>query len=243
MKTTAIVQARLGSERLPGKVLKDLCGKPVLEHVVRRLRKASLLDEVIVAIPDAAKDDVLARFCEERGYTLSRGSEQDVLSRYLNAARAHGADIIVRITSDCPLIDPAIVDQVLTAHRKDPVVEYTCNVLERSFPRGVDTEVVSMACLERLDKEARVSLYREHVTNYMHDHRDAFRTRNVLRPGGDRSDLRICIDTQEDFDLVRGVMQGAGEDAGIEAVIDFLDKHPQIARLNAAIRQKPHLMR
>ena len=245
MRTVAIVQARMGSQRLPGKALKDLCGKPILQHVVERLRLARRLDEVVVAIPDAKKDDVLAEFCNKQGYSLFRGNEQDVLLRYWEAAGVFKADAVVRITADCPLIDPELVDVILERHASSKENDYTSNVVVRTFPRGVDTEVVSRKCLERLHREATDPFYREHVTNYVLDHEENFNIKNVLRPQGDRSNLRLCVDTQEDLDVVQAVVQHLESKDGtasarwsIENVIAFLDKHPQLAALNTHVQQK-----
>ncbi len=237
MKTIAIVQARMGSQRLPGKAMKELCGKPILQHVVERLRDAKRLDDVIVAIPKSQKDDVLAEFCSKMKYSFFRGSEQDVLLRYWQAAHAFKADVVVRVTADCPLIDPGLLDTIVKRHVESSGNDYTSNVVIRSFPRGVDTEVVSIACLDRLHQEAKDPFYREHVTNLIHDHMKEYKTGNVLRAKGDRSDLRLCVDTQEDFDVVQAVAQGV-QGTSIEEVIAFLDVHPKIAKLNAHVEQK-----
>ena len=238
MRTVAIVQARLGSQRLPGKVLKDLCGRPLLDHVVERLRRAKRLDEVVLAIPDDKRDDVLAIFCEQRRYPVFRGPEGDVLARYAQTARAFRADVVVRITSDCPLIDAELVDTIVERHAMARINDYTCNVLVRTFPRGLDTEVLSMDCLRRLDREALKNQYREHVTTLIHDDPQAFKTENVSRPQGDRSDLRLCVDTPDDFALVESVLTALGPHGGVEEVIAFLDKNPAIASLNANVKQK-----
>ncbi len=246
MRTVAIVQARLGSSRLPRKIFLDMCARPVLEHVVARLRMAATLDEVVLAIPQSAGDDELECFCQVRGYSVFRGSEEDVLSRYRDAARAFQADTVVRVTSDCPLIDPELVNTIVRRHNTSRANDYTCNVLVRSYPRGVDTEVVSMPCLERLFRQAKDPRYREHVTSYVHDHLGEFVTENVLRAKGDRSDLRICVDTPEDFGVVEAVVKGLdgdnsslGFNSAIENVIAFLDAHPEIVCQNAHVRQKP----
>ncbi len=240
MRTVAIIQARLGSERLPGKVLKVIDGRAMLEHVVERLRQAKTLDDIVVAMPDASKDDELAKFCQERGYAIFRGSEADVLSRYYEAAIAFKADVVVRITSDCPLIDSQLVDAIVQRHWDSKGNDYTCNVLTRSFPRGVDTEVVSMLCLERLHRQVHEVLHREHVTNYIHQHLTEFKTENIEREAGDRSDLRICVDTQDDLDVVTSIIKHLGSTSGVEHVIAFLDRHPEVAQRNVHVQQKSH---
>ena len=243
MRTIAIVQARMGSQRLPGKALLDLCGKPILQHVVERLRQAHTLDDIVVAIPNLKKDDALAEFCDKLGYLLFRGSEADVLSRYWEAANFFKADIVVRITADCPLIDSEVVDAIIDRHRRSDGNDYTSNVIVRTFPRGMDTEVVSRNCLHRLHREARDHLYREHVTNFVHDHPNTFRRENVVRARGDRSDLRLCVDTQDDLEVVEAVVHALEKEStrpnihwGVEDVIIFLDQHPEIARRNAHVQ-------
>ena len=147
-RIVAVIQARMGSTRLPGKVLKPLAGQPVLARVVDRVRRARHVDEVVVATTTLPADDVLADLCRTRGWACERGSEEDLLDRYHAAAAAHHADAVVRITSDCPVIDPGVVDRVVEAFLVQPC-DYASNTLEpRTFPRGLDTEVFSQAALE-----------------------------------------------------------------------------------------------
>ena len=241
MKIVAIVQARMGSERLPGKVLMKVAGRTLLEHGISRLRKATRLGEIVVAIPNTTRDDELFAFCADHAYEVFRGSEENVLSRYYEAAKTFQADAVVRITADCPLIDPETVDAIVRRHEDSGDNDYTCNVLLRTFPRGVDTEVVSMGCLERLHREATLPIHREHVTNLIHQRPSEFKIENILRAKGDSSHLRICVDTQEDFDVVKAVVSSLGVDCDLDDVIQFLGQHPEIANLNAAVRQKPQL--
>nr|NIN65969.1 acylneuraminate cytidylyltransferase [Anaerolineae bacterium]NIN96152.1 acylneuraminate cytidylyltransferase [Anaerolineae bacterium] len=162
--TVAIVQARVGSTRLPGKVLKDLVGLPLLARVVRRTARASRPDEVVVAIPEASTDDSLARLCHAYGWPCFRGSEDDVLDRYYRAATEYGAESVVRITSDCPLVDPGIVDQVVDLFLQGEW-DYVSNTLApRTYPRGLDVEVFTFDALRLAWKEDSNPAWREHVT-------------------------------------------------------------------------------
>src|SRR5262249_12160461 len=172
MRTVAIVQARMGSSRLPGKVLQDLGGEPMLARVLSRLGRSRTLDEVVVATTTEPADDILERFCQERGRPCFRGSEHDVLDRYYKAATAERAAVVVRITSDCPLIEPAIVDRVVAEFQeRQPGIDYASNVLpRRTYPRGLDTEVMSFAALDRAWHEDHVPASREHVTPYIYRH-------------------------------------------------------------------------
>ena len=157
MKTAAIIQARMGSTRLPGKVLAEVVGQPMLFHVVNRARRARTLDGVIVATSDSQADDVVSQFCREVGVTCFRGSEADVLDRYYQAARHFDIATIVRLTADCPLLDPLVVDRVVQAFETGGC-DFVSNTFERSFPDGLDTEVFSRDALERAGEEVRKRL-------------------------------------------------------------------------------------
>ncbi|MGE0441748.1 MAG: NTP transferase domain-containing protein [Gemmatimonadales bacterium] len=209
MKTVAIVQARMTSSRLPGKVLADLDGAPMLERVVSRLRAASRVDAVWVACTDGRADDPVAEWCDGAGVPVWRGSETDVLGRYTGAAGASEADVIVRITADCPLLDPGVVDLVLAA-LADRGVDYATNVLERSYPRGLDVEAFTRAALERMDRLGHSAESREHVTlGPRLEHPESFTVTNVRGPDDD-SDLRWTVDTAEDLAFVRSLYQALG---------------------------------
>ena len=143
---TAIIQARMGSTRLPGKVLKEISGHSMLWHVVTRVRQANTLDQVVVATSDKVSDDAIASFCEQEGFLCFRGSESDVLDRYYQAARWAGATVVVRITADCPLIDPVVIDQVVSAYLENDC-DYANNVMQRTYPDGLDAEAFSFEAL------------------------------------------------------------------------------------------------
>jgi spore coat polysaccharide biosynthesis protein SpsF len=240
MKTVAIVQARMGSTRLPGKVLQDLAGEPMLARVVNRTCRAKTLQEVVIATTTNVVDDVIVKLCEARGWSWFRGSEEDVLDRYYRAAKKYQADFIVRITSDCPLIDPEVIDQVVQEFlERQPEVDYASNTWpRRTFPRGLDTEVMRMDVLERAWREDRNPAWREHVTPYIYRNPDRFRIHNVVSPV-DYSAMRWTVDTQEDLAFVRKVYDYFGHDRfSWREVLKVLEEHPEWVEINRGVRQK-----
>lgn len=238
MRIVAIIQARMASTRLPGKVLLDIGGRTMLERVIMRTRFASLVDEVAVATTTAAGDDQLAAACEALGAPTVRGSQDDVLDRYHQAAAHFSADAIVRITSDCPLIDPSLIDEVVTAFL-DERPDYASNIVERSYPRGLDTEVVSRAALERAWHEAAGPQYRAHVTPYVYLHPTEFRLVSVCARD-DFSDHRWTVDTEIDLEVVRDIYAAAGnrDDLGWTEALALAQARPDILTRNRDVRQK-----
>lgn len=237
MKVVAIVQARLGSTRLPRKVLLDIEGKPMLARVMNRLRRAQKVDAVIVATTVEPQDQQLAEFCETHGWPVYRGSHHDVLDRYYRAASEHSADVIVRITSDCPLVDPEVVDAVIRKLRETKA-DYASNVAPRTFPRGLDTEVFSFATLEQLWREDQNPAWREHVTTLVHKMPEQFRVANVVAET-DCSHLRWTVDTPEDIELVRRIYRHFQRDAfGWRDALALIEEHPEWSDLNRHIEQK-----
>jgi spore coat polysaccharide biosynthesis protein SpsF len=240
MKTVAILQARMNSSRLPGKILKDVAGEPMLVRVVSRLRRAETLSEILVATTTEPADDAVQQICAARGWTCFRGSESDVLDRYYQAARLHGADVVVRVTADCPLIEPAEVERVVQEYLRRPeAVDYVCNFLpRRTYPRGLDTEVFSFEVLQRSWREDQNPAWREHVTEYLLRHPEAFRLRGVQN-GEDLSALRWTVDTPEDLEFVRRIYNHFGHDRFFwREVLDLLARNPQWLEINRSVRQK-----
>jgi spore coat polysaccharide biosynthesis protein SpsF (cytidylyltransferase family) len=228
----------MGSTRLPGKVLTDLGGATVLARVVRRLSRAALVDEVVVATTESAADNAIVRECERLGVRCFCGSEADVLDRYYQAARACDAEIVVRITSDCPLIDPELVDETVRTFL-DRGADYASNVFPRTYPRGLDTEVFTTAALERAWREAREPHQREHVTPYFSEHPDLFRLVFVRGPA-DHSGYRWTLDTAEDLELLRALYSRLGNRDTFywrEALV-VVEREPELAELNAHVMQK-----
>lgn len=238
MKVVGIIQARMGSSRLPGKVLLELAGEAMLGRVVRRLRRAKRLDEVVVATTVESRDTALEVFCREHGIPCFRGSENDVLDRYYGAAQAHDAGVIVRITADCPFIEPEIVDRVV-AELDTSSVDYVSNIgVPRTFPRGLDTEVMPWRTLERAWREDTNPAWREHVTQYIHKRPELFQVRNVCHEK-DLSHLRWTVDTPEDFAFASRVYEHFGrDDFSWHDVLAVLDRYPAWSEINRSIEQK-----
>lgn len=234
-----VVQARLGSTRLPRKVLLDIHGAPMLTHVIARASAATLVDRVIVATTTNPQDDALASWVSDAGHVVFRGDEHDVLDRYFQAARHHQLDVVVRVTSDCPLLDPGLLDDVVRAVLTSKTdVEFAANTLERSFPRGLDVEVVTMPALDRLWRTATEEHDRAHVFPYVYRHQDEFRVASVMN-ATDRSWMRWTVDTTADLEFVRAVAEGLGQmPTGWMDVVALLERRPELLALNRHIEQK-----
>lgn len=239
MNVVAIVQARIGSTRLPGKVLKKIQNKVVLDYVIDRLKTCKKIDDIVLAITTNKKDDVLEKYAKDKRINYIRGSEEDVLSRYYEAAKKYNADIIVRITSDCPLIDPKIVDEIITKHIEKNA-DYTANIIERTYPRGLDTEVFNFKVLEENHKNAKEKYYREHVTPYIREHPEKFKLQSIVAQGKiKRPDIRITLDTKEDLELISKIISHFDKiDFNTEDVINYLEKNPELLKINQDVKQK-----
>jgi spore coat polysaccharide biosynthesis protein SpsF (cytidylyltransferase family) len=235
-RTVAIIQARVGSRRLPGKVLAPIGGRSMLERVVERVLSATRLDGAVVATSEDPRDDAVEAICRRRGFACFRGSESDVLSRYVGAATLHEADPIVRITADCPLIDPEVIDRVVDAFRGTGLpCDYASNINPPTFPHGLDTEILSAETLRRADREARWQSEREHVTLYVRNHPERFRSVNVTH-APDLSGRRWVVDEATDLEFVRAVYERMGDRPfGMADVLALLQREPELASLNAGI--------
>lgn len=240
MKVAIIIQARMTSTRLPGKVLMDLGGRPALAQEIRRISAMKEANEIMVATTTLPTDDPVEALAQREGVRCFRGDELDVLSRYVGAARAARADIIVRITADCPLIDPAESDRVVRA-LKDGDVDYASNGIRRTFPRGLDTEALHRDVLERVFRLGKSSEAREHVTWFIHRGRpELFVTRSV-EDVDDNSDLRWTIDTPEDLTMARRIYEDLGlndRPLAYREILAHVRAHPDIAAINANVQQK-----
>lgn len=237
-RTVAIIQARCGSTRLPRKVLAPILDRPMLWWVVTRVRAARLVDEVVVATTTRSEDNELEALCRTERWPCFRGSEMDVLDRYHGAAREYGAELVVRITSDCPLIDPDVIDLVIATFRTGvPAVDYASNCQRRTYPRGLDTEVFSEGALERAWREDSRPEWREHVTPYIY-RTGGFVLADVVNPT-DFSALRWTVDTPADLQLVRTIYQRF-EDVSVpwREVLREMTANPAWAQLNAGADQK-----
>jgi len=257
MKTIAIIQARLGSSRLPGKVLLDIAGQPMLSRVVSRLRRSVFLDRLVVATTVDISDDPLVDFCREQGYDWLRGSQFDVLDRYYQAAKELKAGSVVRITADCPVIDPLLVDQAVQEFERSGA-DFIANRLPppfgRTFPIGLDIEICSFNALERAWREADQPFQREHVMPYFYE--DA--TIEIVNPTLSRASngrgfkvlllnyvpdygsLRWTVDTPADLEFMRQVYAhfGGSDDFSWLDVLRLVQEYPELARINAGEKHK-----
>ncbi|MEH7106772.1 glycosyltransferase family protein [Bacillus sp. JJ1764] len=239
MKIGAIIQARMGSTRLPGKVLKTVLNKPLLEYQIERVKRAHLLDEIIVATTTSGKDQPIVDLCGGLSIPVFRGSEEDVLSRYLHAANEYSIDVIVRLTSDCPLIDPDIINRTIDLFLKGDF-DYTANIVKRTYPRGLDVEVFSKETLTKMNKLAGSKWYREHVTTYIYDHLADFKI-GSLEGDEDWGLLRWTVDTQEDFCLIENLLTAlypVNPAFLMNDVLQLLKIHPEWLSINSLIQQK-----
>jgi spore coat polysaccharide biosynthesis protein SpsF len=240
-RTVIIVQARMTSTRLPGKVLLEVLGKPLLEYLVERLRRVRLAQQIVVATTVNAADEPIVALCRRLGVAVWRGSEHDVLGRYHGAALAHRAEVVVRITSDCPLMDPRVVDGTIGYYlRQRGQLDYASNSLQRSFPRGLDTEVFAFKSLAEAYAEAVGQQEREHVTPFLYRHPQRYRLGNFAC----RQNLsahRWTVDTPEDFELIRHIITALSPvlpQFGLWDAAAWLKGRPQLAALNAHVEQK-----
>lgn len=234
----AIIQARMGSTRLPGKVLMPMVdGKVALELMLERLLRAQTLDKIVVATTTSSVDDRIVHFCERLGYEYFRGSEEDVLDRYYCAFLAFGpAQAIVRLTGDCPLHDPVVIDKVVNRFLGSEC-EYVSNINPPTYPNGLDVEVFSFSALERVWKQAKLKSEREHVTAYLRKHLDVFKVSNV-ECERDLSDKRWTLDEKEDYEFTKHIYKNLYKKNpafGMEEVLEFLEKHPKIEEINRHI--------
>lgn len=241
MKNAVIMQARVGSSRLPGKVLKLLKGKTVLEHDIIRIQQAKLINGIIIATTINREDDAIVEIAEKCGAKYFRGSQDDVLERYYYAAKQFQVENIIRITSDCPLIDPYVIDEVVDCFDKNPV-DIMTNVPNEwetmSYPRGMDLEIFPFAWLERAFNEATSSYDREHVSPYIYDHAD---TRYYYKYNKDYSKYRLTLDTNEDWQVISKIYDhfyNGKHDFYLEDIIQYLEKHKEISMINQKIRQQ-----
>lgn len=241
MNTTIIVQARMTSTRLPGKILKQVLGKPLLEYQLERLRRVKLASRIVIATTTNETDQPIVDWCERHGVDCFRGSEHDVLARYHGAAALCHADTVVRVTSDCPLIDPAVIDEVIDYYRTHITnCDYASNCLERTYPRGMDVEVFSRRTLDEAFAEAKDSAEREHVTPFIYRHPQRYRLANIAYRE-DQGRHRWTVDTQEDFELVEKILSAlypAKPAFTLEDVLDIMQQHPDWADINAHVEQK-----
>jgi spore coat polysaccharide biosynthesis protein SpsF len=237
MRTVIIVQARMTSTRLPGKVLMDVGGRPLLAHQLGRLKRSERADEIVVATTTNATDDPVVQLAGEEGLRWYRGSESDVLSRFVGAAREAAAEVVVRVTGDCPLIDAGVADKVIEdAITHAAECDYTSNVVVRTYPRGLDTEVLFTDTLLRLDRMAKSPSAREHVTAGIYSMPHLFALRSVT-DSADNSDLRWTVDTQVDLTLIRSLSEAIDiSGAPYAQILAYVRTHPELQTMNVDVK-------
>jgi spore coat polysaccharide biosynthesis protein SpsF len=241
-KIVAIIQARMTSSRLPGKVLKEIAGVPMIAHVINRVSKARFVDQVIIATTDDPADDLIEKFCNESGYTCFRGHHFDVLDRYYQAALSFQANIIVRITADCPLIDADLIDHLIMSFIETNV-DFAANRLpppwKRTFPIGLDIEIVGLKALEKAWKEASLPYEREHVLPYLYDQPNRFKIL-LMQHEPDYGNKRWTVDTPEDLELLNQIFNQFSPriDFSWLEVIKVIEQIPDLEKINRVISAK-----
>ena len=237
----AIIQARMGSTRLPGKVLKQVLGKPLLEFLIERVRKVQHIDSFAVATTLNTQDDLIAEFCNSHSTHCFRGPEEDVLSRMYECAKSFDAEVVIRITADCPLLDPLLLSSAIYYFRSHfDSLDYFSNTLDRTYPRGMDIEIMRFSALEAAFFHAKKQDQREHVTPYIIEHSNQFRLGNFTQKINE-SDLRLTCDEQADFELIRRILEELYPKNPfflLQDIRNCLETHPDWKKINAHIQQK-----
>lgn len=234
-KIVAVIQARIGSTRLPQKAIKKILGKTLIEWAKYRLEFCKNVDQVVLCTANTKDNDILAEHAAEIGLECYRGSEMDLVSRIYETAGKYSADAIVRITGDCPLVDPTIVDNLIEKYLKDwKNIDYVCNVLPPTYPDGMDVEIISAKALEKLDQDIKNELYREWITTTLMENPDKYKTLNVPYEK-DISDLRLTVDFPEDFELTERIFENLHEEGkifGLEDILELFEKKPELIKIN-----------
>ena len=237
--TLAIIQARMNSSRLPGKVLMEVAGQPILSHQIRRVEKSKSVKNIVIATTISRSDDAIENLADRLGVGCFRGSESDVLSRFAGVARMVHADIYIRLTADCPLIDAEILDQVVTLLvNQSTKYDYASNVLKRTYPRGLDVEAFFGDTLFRLDRLAITKEDREHVTTYLRIRRPELFACCSLEDEQDNSDLRWTLDAHLDFEVLSRIinwMNLSDPYAPYKEILKFVRAHPELAQMNSDV--------
>ena len=242
MKVAALIEARMRSSRLPGKVLRPAAGKPMLELLIERLRRARWINEIVVATTDNPGDDAIEQLARRVGAGCFRGSEEDVLDRVLKAAQAAAADVIVEVTGDCPLADPEVVDRLIGVYLANQY-DYVANVLKRTYPDGFEVQVFATALLAEVASLTQDPADREHVSLYIYEHPERYKLHNVESDLPDKYwKLRLTLDTPEDYELIAaiyGELYPNNPAFSMKDVLRLLDRRPELLALNAQIQDKP----
>lgn len=239
-KIICLIQTRMDSTRLPGKAMKLINGKPMIYRVFQALSKSNSIGKIVIVTSENKNDNELIKFLEKNNMEYFRGSKDDVLDRYYQAAKKLGADLIIRITGDCPLIDSDIVDSVIEKVIRNNL-DYASNVEVRTFPRGYDVEVFTYETLKKIHQSTNDPDDREHVTLYLRRNQNLFKIGNITaQESKSHPEWRVCVDTKQDLDLIRKIFMRYRKKNRItyEDVIEFFKKYPKMTDVNKKIEQK-----
>jgi spore coat polysaccharide biosynthesis protein SpsF len=241
MRKLIIVQARMTSTRLPGKVMKIVCGKPLLEHLVDRLKRVKCADQIVIATTVNETEDIIVDLCKKLDISYFRGSEEDVLGRYYETAVKYEGDVIIRITSDCPVIDPDVVDYLIDFYMNNlKKYDYVSNILERTYPKGMDAEITSFDTLKEAHFNAYDPFDRENVTPFIKKRPQQFRLYNILYKT-DMSRCRWTVDTPEDLELITKIYDALyykNPLFSLNDILDLMNSNPKLENINAHVKQK-----
>lgn len=239
MKVVAIIQARMGSTRLPGKSMMEVDNRPIIQYVFDRISPSLLINEVCLATTINTEDDVLEKWAKDQNIKYYRGSTDDVLDRYYQAALLANADVVIRITGDCPLSDYKVINVVLDEYQKGKF-DYVCNTQPPTYPDGFDVEVFSFASLKKAWEEAKLKSEREHVTPYIWKNSNIFKIKNVVNQGANMSNFRLTLDTEADFKLISKIIQECNLKNAychLFDIINILKIHPEWLELNSQYKR------
>ncbi|HNY71965.1 MAG TPA: glycosyltransferase family protein [Syntrophales bacterium] len=239
-RVNAIIEARMGSSRLPGKTMMEILGKPSIELLMERLRRARRITDIVMATTVNAEDDVIAAFCLDYGVKCFRGSSEDVLARVYHAAREHRTDVIVEVTGDCPLLDPWLIDACIDVFLKADY-DYLSNFIEQSYPPGIDVQIFAFAALERMHRAAKEAKFREHVTLYILKNPELFKMHNVYAPPElHYPDWHLELDEYADYELIKAIYEHLYPKNPAFTTMDIiglLKEHPEWLELNRQVKR------
>ena len=241
-KIIASVEARMSSSRLPGKMLMDIAGKPVVLRVLERLSQSSLVDEIVLATTDNPADNILAETARAAGFSVFRGSEDDVLKRVVDAHRALSTDIVVEICGDCPLLDPEIIDLAVETFLANEC-DLIATGVHQSYPQGTEVQVFRYDDLQKISDTVNDPAVREHVSLYFYENPDIYRIIHIIAPRALRApDIRLQLDYKEDLYLVRDVYNALfpkhGNKFGVHEILEYLNTHPEVAEINSHCKER-----
>ena len=242
MKIVSTIEARMTSSRLPGKVLMEVDGKPMLYYLVKRLKQIPRIDEIVLATTTNETDDVLVDFAKNVGISFFRGSEDDVMGRVLRAGQSIDADVIVEICGDCPLIDPQIIGQTISMFLANDV-DYACNNFEKTYPMGMDTQVFKLSALEKSAKMTDHPLDREHVTRHIRNHPEIFKHVYLVAPEEiNFPDLEVTLDEPSDFEFIKNIIQkfrvDGKENFSCLEMVNYIKMNPSLLNINQEVKRK-----